>query len=940
MAHITHNNDCEAGAAPSAQQGQGGGGSNNVATDLTLYEFKEQLLLLSTLVTTVTYVAGLNLPGGSWEQDDPGGHIAGDPILRDLHYHRYLAFYYSNATAFAASLVISLILVILPKKNHVWTSVLRVVMMVDLLGLMGSYGAGSCRDAFTTIFAVVAFSVLVLCIIGVFFSYLWLNGDKEAHSNPISNANSNSESISISDANSNSECITISHYNSNSISAPDATSSSNLNPISNPKYSFIFRASKQVPTQNNVLNLLVNSKKQKKYQIDVLMLLATLAITITYVAGLSPPGGFWSSTQDGHHLSDPVLQARRRFRAFYVCNTTSFVVSLLIVVFLLEKMMLGEKELFGRLTWWFVKKKLMPMRLAVPYWLIAIALLALMGAYAAGSCRGAGSTVLVLAIPVCVFLLLALVFLQEQNLILSIVRRWFKARFGTPRGTNTYHQITRNLGTLLAVFVVTITYQAGLDPPGGLWQEDGDGHKIGHPVLQTTHPTRYIVFFYGNSTAFVTTMLIILMFHSKYLLTRPIVEATMGLDLLCLITAYGAGSTRDVNTSIYIIALEGLLLVYVIVHMSVKDSGPEPEGYAAVKDLEDKRKMLLLIAILVTTLTYQAGLTPPGGFWLADDQALGRHVGFPVLLDNYPRRYNIFFYSNTASFMSSITLLLFLISPKLYRLGIDCYVLYVCMLVGMFGLMGAYAAGSSRHLKTSIFVLTLVVPVLAIITLLIALFWFFSKQSHGSSDNITSIRNNDNSNTTTTATITTTITATTTTTTTIATNNNDDDDDKDKYTIEYFMLLGILGASMTYQTGLKPPGGLWQDNSEGHSAGNPILHDINKHRYNAFFYSNSTSFMASIVVVIMLLPLTIKKYHDLHLPFWPMHTAILLDMLSLLVAYTAGSTRKWETSRNVMFLIIPVFLYIAVYVAASVFYHRKDHVLIRSNATVARLVTE
>ena len=73
MAHITHNNDCEAGAAPSTQQGQGGGGSNNVATDLTLYEFKEQLLLLATLVATVTYVAGLNLPGGSWQQDDSGG---------------------------------------------------------------------------------------------------------------------------------------------------------------------------------------------------------------------------------------------------------------------------------------------------------------------------------------------------------------------------------------------------------------------------------------------------------------------------------------------------------------------------------------------------------------------------------------------------------------------------------------------------------------------------------------------------------------------------------------------------------------------------------------------------------------------------------------------------------------------------------------------------
>ncbi|KAM3206506.1 hypothetical protein ACQJBY_061929 [Aegilops geniculata] len=898
MTDITHKNDPEAGGAPSTQQGQGGGGRNNVTTDLTLYEFKEQLLLLSTLVTTVTYVAGLNLPGGSWEQDDPGGHIAGDPILRDIHYRRYLAFYYCNATALAASFVISLVLIILREKDHVWTVVLRVVMVLDLLSLMGSYGAGSCRDAFTTIYAAVAFSVLVFCIIVVFLSYLWLNGENEAHPNSM--------------------CIP-------------------------------------------------HARKKDKENMDLLMLLATFAITITYVAGLSPPGGFWSSTEDGHHLSDPVLQARHRFRAFFVCNTTSFVVSLLIVVFLLEKMMLGEKVLFGGMTW-FQRKKLMgqiEMRLAVPYGFIAVALLGLMGAYAAGSCRGAGTTILVLTMPVCIFLLLALVFLPGRFNLINVFKAQFKDWFGTPRGTLVYYQhqqTTRNLGTLLAILVVTITYQAGLDPPGGLWQEDRDGHKMGHPVLQTTHPIRYKVFFYSNSTAFVTSLFIILMFQNNFLLTRHIVEATLVLDLLGLIIAYGAGSTRDVNTSIYIVALAGLVLVYVIVHITIRDHAPEPEGGDdAVKDLDDKRKLLLLVAIFAATLTYQAGLTPPGGFWLADDKRLGRLAGFPILLDNYPRRYNIFIYCNAASFMASITLILLLMNPKFYRPGIRCYALYVCMFVGMFGLMGAYAAGSSRHLKTSIYVLTLIVPVLAFITLLATLVWFFhnnnnvtstttamhnnnitttlfcflSRVGHGSRDNTPTSNNNNNSNNTISNTNanTTTIVNINTNTTTNTDNNDDNENNEEKVALEYLMLLGILGASMTYQTGLKPPGGLWQNNTDGHSAGNPILRDNHKHRYNAFFYSNSISFMASIVVVVMLLPLTIKrKFQGPDLPLWPMHTAILLDMLSLLVAYAAGSTRKWETSRNVIFLIIPVFLYIAVYVAASVFYHRKDRVLIRSNA--------
>uniref|UniRef100_A0A8R7V0F6 PGG domain-containing protein n=2 Tax=Triticum urartu TaxID=4572 RepID=A0A8R7V0F6_TRIUA len=221
-------------------------------------------------------------------------------------------------------------------------------------------------------------------------------------------------------------------------------------------------------------------------------------------------------------------------------------------------------------------------------------------------------------------------------------------------------------------------------------------------------------------------------------------------------------------------------------------------------------------------------------------------------------------------------------------------------MVGMFGLMGAYAAGSWRHLKTSLYVLTLVGAVLAFIASQVAIFWIIRHNQAGSPQADLPDRQLGQGED----------------------GEADDNSNKEKYMLEYLMLLGILAASMTYQTGLKPPGGLWQDNDNGHSAGNPILHDINKHRYHAFFYSNSTSFMASIVVVVMLLPLT--TFHNHNLPLWPMHTAILLDMFSLLVAYAAGSNRKWETSRNVILLIIPVLAYIAVYATMSVFYHRKD----------------
>ncbi|KAF7046317.1 hypothetical protein CFC21_055350 [Triticum aestivum] len=915
--------------------------------DSKLYEFKEQILLLSTLVATVTYVAGLNLPGGSWEQDNPEGRMAGDPILRDTHYRRYLSFYYCNATALAASLVVSLIVIVLPKKKHYWTVALRMVMMLDLLGLMGAYGAGSCRDAFTTIYAVVIFSSLVLIIIFVFL-YVWCtakvstttNGDGVVpDSNPTANGNGG---IPESNGTSNGDGRVPDS------SGDDDKVHSNSTSKAMKRLKMLLKI-KRAKTKMHVLIVLTDParKRAEKEQINVLMLLATFAVTITYVAGLSPPGGFWTSTQDGHRLSDPVLQARGRYRSFFVCNTTSFAVSLLIIVLLLERKLLKEKlsKNFMFTVGWF------KVGLAAPYVLIAVALLGLMGAYAAGGCRESDNTALVLAVPAGVCLLLGFVTYYKNGWkLLTDKLHDVSTRFrklvgipsGTCRGTNELHQQnTRYLVMLLATLVVTITYQAGLDPPGGLWLDNRDGHKISHPVLQMTHPTRYRVFFYSNSAAFVTSLVVIMMLQSKFLLNRHTLEATLVLDLFGLVTAYGAGSTRDVNTSIYIVALAGLVLVYVIVHITIRDHAPEPAGDHAVKDLDDKRKVLLLVAILAATLTYQAGLTPPGGFWLVDDRELGRRAGFPILHDNYPRRYNAFFYCNATSFMASITLILLLVNPKLYRPGIRCYALYVCMLVGMFGLMGAYASGSSRQLKTSIYVLTLVGMVLVFIASLVAIFWFIIKSrarrhrqdeavhSNGGMKIIsnTSTRTIISTSAATATTTTTTITITTTTTRSISSDNSTssstNSSNREKETVEYLMLLGILGASMTYQVGLKPPGGLWQDNNNEHFAGYPVLHDINKHRYAVFFYSNSTSFMASVVVIVLLLPWT-TLFQKRKPPLWLMHIAILLDMVGLLVAYAAGSTRKWGASKNVIFLVIPVLAYIAFYALASVFFRREN----------------
>ena len=210
--------------------------------------------------------------------------------------------------------------------------VLRVVMVLDLLGLMGSYAAGTCHDTFATIWAVALACPVLAYITFAFVTSRRLSGDTTP------------------------------------------------------------RAARD-PGQ------------KEKEKIEVLMLLATFAVTISYAAGLNPPGGFWTSTlqqKDGRLLylaGDPIMEdsTLQRYRAFFVCNTTTFVASLFIIPLLLDE------KLSSNISARF---------LAVYGGFIAVALLGLMGPYAAGSCRKTDSAVKVIflaaAVTACVGLQLAL----------------------------------------------------------------------------------------------------------------------------------------------------------------------------------------------------------------------------------------------------------------------------------------------------------------------------------------------------------------------------------------------------------------------------------------------------------------------------------------------------------------------------------------------------
>ncbi|KAG8076085.1 hypothetical protein GUJ93_ZPchr0006g44113 [Zizania palustris] len=479
-----------------------------------------------------------------------------------------------------------------------------------------------------------------------------------------------------------------------------------------------------------------DKEESKKRRRKLLLLLATFVMSITYVAGLSAPGGYWDSSQEGHSAGDPVLREHHstRLKAFFGLNAIAFVMSLLIIMMLLDKQQPLDNY----------QRTAVPVRIRVLKAYIIVALAGLVGAYATGSSRQSDTTIwvgsLVCAVLVCIIVLriviphLPIGSSSDSNARSgednqgSLVNKSPEKTNGGQQGNGSKMDIVekaQSLVVLLSSLVATVAYQAGLAPPGGVWQENRNGHEAGDPILLSMQPKRYKVFFYCNSIAFAASLVIIILVRYKPVLKRRILEVAMILDLFGLIGAYSAGSCRDVTTSIYTIALAGAVLVYVVIHVTfftLEDVDMAKKDHD--NSCHDKRrKRLLLFAVLCATLTYQAGLTPPGGFRLQDD-GFGHHAGDPVLFYNYPRRYNAFFYCNSVSFMLSIALIILLVNPNLYGPAIRSYALTVCIGVGFCSLVCAYAAGSTQHLKTSLYIFGLVVFVFSImISVLTCLYW-------------------------------------------------------------------------------------------------------------------------------------------------------------------------------------------------------------------------